>query len=322
MSIKEVFGIFKNKTFIVSFLFAIALWVYTSFNSVYKYYTTVPFSIVLPDTRAIENDLPKTFTLSVQGTGWNLLNLNAFNNSKRIFIDWSKKEINDSTIVVMRSDFLKGIQSLEGIQVDEISPEFLTIKTGKIVTKKVPVVHKVKIITNENFVAVGDIVLIPDSVEISGNEKLLSTIIEWKTELVEYADVTQSFRAEINLSDTLKGIVKISRSKVDFYTDIQQLAEIEIPDVEIVTRGGSLPRDSYLYPPQVNIILKGGIKELEKFTKERIAATIDINDIINDSTGVIKPKIEIPSGFKLLKIEPAFIYHYKINKINNLSQIK
>lgn len=322
MKIKEVFHVLTKRSFIASLFFAIALWVYTSFNSDYKYYTTVPFSIVLPETRAIENDLPKSFTLQVQGTGWSLFNLNTFNNSKKIFIDWSKKQINDSTLVVTRTDFLKGIQSLEGVQVEEISPEFITIKTGRIVTKKVPLIHDIKIIPNENFVKVGNIILIPDSVEISGNEKLLSTILEWRTVGGVYENLTQQFRSEINLSDTLNGIVRLNRSKVDFYCDIQQLAEIEIPDVEIVTRGGSLPRDSYLYPPQVNIIIKGGIKELEKFTKERIAATIDINKIINDSTGVIIPRIELPSGFDLLKTEPAYVYHYKVKKINNLSQAK
>lgn len=322
MKIKDVLRVLTKRSFIASLLFAIALWVYTSFNSVYKYYTTVPFSINLPDTRAIENDLPKTFTLQVQATGWNLFNLNAFNNSKKIFIDWSKKQINDSLVVVTRTDFLKGIQSMEGIQVDEISPEFLTIKTGKIVSKKVPLIHNIQIIPNKNFVAVGNIILIPDSIIISGNEKLLSTILEWKTQEAIYTEITQPFKAEINLSDTLNGIVALSRTKVDFYSDIQQLAEIEIPDVEIVTRGSSLPRDSYLFPPQVNLIVQGGIKELEKLTKERVAATIDINKIINDSTGVIKPKIEIPTGFKLLKTEPEYIYHYKTLKINNLSQIK
>lgn len=322
MKIKEVLHILTKRSFIVSLLFAIALWVYTSFNSNYKYYTTVPFSIELPETRAIENDLPKTFTLQVQGTGWNLFNLNAFNNSKKIFIDWSNKQISDSNVVVTRSDFLKGIQSMEGVQVDEISPEFITIKTGKIVTKKVPLVHDISIIPNKNFVAVGRIVLIPDSVEISGNEKLLSTILEWKTESATFEDLTQFFRSEINLSDTLHGIVKLNRNKIDFYCDIQQLAEIEIPDVEIVTRGGSLPRNSQLFPPQINIVIQGGIKELEKFTKERIAATININDIISDSTGVLIPKIEIPSGFTLLKIEPAYVYHYKTSRINNLSQVK
>lgn len=322
MKIKEVLHVLTKRSFIVSLLFAIALWIYTSFNSVYKYYTTVPFSIQLPETRAIENDLPKTFILQVQGTGWNLFNLNAFNNSKKIFIDWSKKQIDDSTVVVTRSDFLKGVQSMEGVQVEEFTPEFLTIKTGRIVTKKVPLVHNIKIIPNENFTLVGNIMLIPDSVEISGNEKLLATIIEWRTVDAEFKEITQTFRSEINLSDTLSGIVSLRRTKVDFYTDIQQLAEIEIPDVELVIRGGSMPRDSKLYPPQVNLIVQGGINELEKLTKERVAATLDINDIISDSTGVMIPKIDIPSGFKLLKMEPRYIYHYKESKINSLTQIK
>ncbi len=322
MRIKDIFGVFKKKSFLVSLLFSIALWVYTSFNSVYKYYTTVPFSIVLPANRAIENDLPKTFTVSVQGTGWNLLNLTTFNNSKEIFIDWSKKEIYDSNIVVSRGDFLKGIRSMEGVQVEEISPEFLTIKTGRIATKKVPLISNINIIPNSNFTVVGKILLIPDSIELSGNEQLLTSITQWKTTKATFTDITQPFKSEILLSDSLNGIIKLNRNKVDFYSDIQQLAEIEIPDINIIIKGGNLPRDSYLSPPQISIVVQGGIKELEKLNKDKILVSIDINSIINDSTGVIIPQVEIPSGLKLLKMEPEYIYHYKLSKINNLSQLE
>ncbi|HRP02997.1 MAG TPA: hypothetical protein PLE30_10165 [Candidatus Kapabacteria bacterium] len=322
MNLKETIGIFKKKSFLVSLLFAIALWLYTSFNSVYKYYTTVPFSIVLPQSRAIENDLPKTFTVSIQGTGWNLLNLNVFNNSKRIFIDWSNKDIKDSNVIITRTDFLKGIQSMEGVQVEEISPEFITIKTGKITSKKVPIINKVRIFPNGNFNLIGKIILIPDSVEISGNESLLSTINSWKTEYVEYRDITKPLRADVNLSDTLNGIVRLSRNKVDFYSDIQQLADIEVPDIEVSIKGGNLPKDSYLYPPQISIVIQSGINEIEKLDRSKIVASIDINNIINDSTGVIMPKIDLPAGFTLVRIDPALIYHYKVNKIKNLSQIQ
>lgn len=314
--------LFKRKSVIISILFAIGLWLYTSFNSSYKYYIVVPFNIIMPFNRAIENELPKTITLRVQGTGWNLLNLNYLNNSKKVVVDWTNKTINDSSIVISRNELLKGIQSMEGISIEEFSPEIINVITGKIISKKVPVIHQISITPNEYFTLSGNITLLPDSVEISGNEKLISNINNWQTVPLNITDITRPYRSTIDLSDSLQNIIKLSRDNVDFYADIQQTAEIIIPDVKIETKGGDLPKDSYFSPPRVNIIIQAGIKELEKISKDKIVCNIDINSILHDSTGIVVPNIIVPEGYKVLKVEPAFIKHFKLEKITSIKQIK
>ena len=312
----------SKKSFLGSLIFAFSLWLYTSFNSDYKTFVNVPITVLMPSNLAIENDVEKSIALSVQGSGWDLFNLIAFNNSKKIVVDLSKKIITDSVYVISRGDILKGLQSLEKVQIEETNPEFITINTGEIIGKKLPVKPRIDILTNENYTLVGNLIIIPDSIEVFGNEKLISKLQYWETSVAAFNNVSKNFKSEIKLSDTLKDIVKLSRTTVEFYADIQQIAEIQIPDIEIIVRGGSKPRNSEFLPPQVTIVLQGGINELQKITKDKVAATIDINRLLSDSTGIFKPKIEFPSGVKLLRVEPPYVYHYVVEKLKNLSEIK
>jgi len=322
MKKNNLLNIITKRSFIISFIFAFALWIYTSLNSTYKTYISVPLSIQLPDNRAIENDIPKNITLTVQSTGWNIINLNLFNNAKRVQVDLTKKNLNDSSYIISRNDFLKGTQSLESVNIVEVNPEYLPINIGQLTESNIPVIPNIEIIPHKDFILVGTVNLKPDSIIIKGNEKLTRKIKHWITEYKRIENVKLPINGEIKLKDTLSEIIKLNRKTVEYYADIQQIAEYQIPDIEIIVRGGSLPKDSYLYPPQITVILQGGIKEIVNINKDKIAATIQINDILNDNRGILIPKIEAPSGFKVLKVIPEYIYHYKNQKINNLSQIR
>ena len=94
-------------------LFAIALWSYTSFNSTYKTFISVPINVILPKERAIEAQIPRFVDIEVNGTGWNIFNLIYFNNSKKIIVDLSNKVIEDSIYTISRNELVKSVQSMK-----------------------------------------------------------------------------------------------------------------------------------------------------------------------------------------------------------------
>ena len=142
--------------------------------------------------------------------------------------------------------------------------------------------------------------LIPDSIKISGNNKVVSKINKWFTKEAVYEGANLPFKSQVELSDSLSQVIELSRKHVEFYADIQLTAEIAIPDVEIIVRGGSTPKNSKFYPPFVTVTLQGGIKELQRINRDKIAVSIDLNQILNDSTGVIIPKSRISRRIKII----------------------
>jgi hypothetical protein len=319
MKISVFYKKLSKRALIGSMLFAVALWSYTSFNSEYKTYISIPFNVILPKDRAIEAQIPRFLDVEVSGSGWNIFNLIYFNNSKQIIVDLTSKKIEDSVYTISRNDLVKSVHSIEKVALTDIIPDNLLLKTGSIGSYKVPVFDRITVIPNENFTLVGKLLLIPDSIKISGNNKVVSKISKWFTQEAVYEGANLPFKSQVELSDTLSQVIDLSRKHVEFYADIQLTAEIIVPDVEIIVRGGSSPKNSKFYPSFVTVTLQGGIKELQRINRDKIAVSIDLNQILNDSTGVIIPKVEYPEGLKLLNVQPAFIYHFKESKIRNLA---
>ena len=69
-------------------------------------------------------------------------------------------------------------------------------------------------------------------------------------------------------------------------------------------------------PRYFSVTLSGGIDVINKLQQENISISINYQDILNDSTGIIKPTVTIPNNTKLLSISPKYIIHNEIIKSN------
>jgi len=69
------------------------------------------------------------------------------------------------------------------------------------------------------------------------------------------------------------------------------------------------------------VTLVGGIELLNKISAADIKISLDYNEIISDSTGILTPTITIPPYTKLLNITPHFIQHKIIINSPNKKQI-
>lgn len=302
--------ILSAKSFYGSILFAIALWGYSSLNSEFITNVELPLTIKLPPNRAIENALPTSVSIEVKGSGWHLFNLLYLNSSKSCSIDLSKASFTNDVYVISRTEILKGLQFLLNVEPREVLTDVFDVVTGLVGTYKVPVVPNLKMYAQEGMVIVGEIVCTPDSIRIRGNDRIVKNIPLWYTQRLEFPHVHKSFTSSVPLSDTLAGKVELSQSYITIGVEVQQTAELSFDDVPIIVRGGSEPQNHILSPTFVRITVQGGAEQLEAITSEDISVDIDFNRIINDSTGVIIPDVRVPSGFKLLRIEPPFIYHF------------
>ncbi len=300
---------FRSKSFWGSFLFAIALWGYTSLNSEYQTIVEIPLKIKLPPNRALENTPTKNVYVDVKGSGWNLFYLIFFNTSKVCNIDLSRETILDSIYKINKVDLQKSLKYLKNVSPINVLPENIQLITGRIDEYSVFVFPRVTIIPREGFSIVGKIQIEPEKIIIRGNEKIVSQINRWETENLWLENVNKPILTTVNLIDTLPGVVFVKPKNVLIKADIQQIGEITIDDLPINIINGSLPDGHVIEPSFISVTIQGGVELLSEIAKNDINVTVEFDKILNDSTGIIKPIINLPPNISLLKTDPPYLFH-------------
>lgn len=306
--IRRVFKILFSKSFISSLIFASALWAYTSLNEEYRTNINIPLHINLPSTRAFETTPPDNLTLTIKGSGWQIFNL-YFNASAMCNIDLSNTIIKDTLFDITRDNILKGIQFLNFVQPLEIIPDRIKISTGIVGEYCVPISPLVYITPKEGYTVVGGIQIKPDIVFIKGNDAIAKKIKKWTTETKYFENVFEPISTTIMLSDSLKGVINLKSNTVKIFADVQQVAEMVIPDVRVKIRGENLMRNHIVEPLLITVTVKGGIKAINELSQESISAYIEYQKIIGDSSGVLVPVIKTPENISVLSVSPPYLYH-------------
>ncbi|MFA6570544.1 MAG: hypothetical protein WCT77_04835 [Bacteroidota bacterium] len=317
---KKLKEILVSKSFIGSIILATALWGYNALNSEYRPVVDIPLTVKLPTDRAIENVLPPKISVKVKGNGWDIFYLMFLTSAAKCNIDLSGKNIKDSLFTVQRADIFKGLEYLMNVEPTDVIPESLVLKTGSIDDKTIPVLSRIDIKPREGFVIVGDVKVEPQYIRVSGNEKIIKSLKKWFTSTYLVKDCYKSQSFVIPLMDSLKETVKLSGKTVTVSFDVQAAAELTIHDVEIKIRGGgSLPKNNYLLPSRINITVRGGVDELTNFDRSKVSAVVEFSDIINDSLGILVPKIIVEDKtVKIINVEPGFLYHrIRVKDIRN-----
>ncbi len=311
MQLKKIFQFFSSKSVLGALFFAISLWIYVSLSTEYVINTEVPLIIQLPNDRAIEVPPPETISIDVKGTGWHLFNFLFIGSSANCQINLEKTSIKDSIYEISRTDILKGMQHLVNVQAIDavVENNKLLLITGKAGNYQIPVKSKVKIHPKEGFILIGKTEIIPDSIIISGNEKITTIFKEWNTEEKLFNDVYLPLSTKINLSTQFSNIVKLSTKEVDISVDVQQEASVTFVDIPVSVIEGKLPRNSILEPEILRVTVKGGINDISNLSSVQIKVQINIQQLLNDSTGIVVPNIILPKNLKVANINPPFLYH-------------
>lgn len=299
-----------SRSFMVALLFAIALWSFNTMNEIYVINHSIPLSIIVPENRAIEGNIPDMISVKLRGQGWNLFYLMNFNNTARCDINLSKSELSDHTYRLTRRDIITGVQDMINIETIDVGEDIVTINIGKMVEKKIPVLADIELKTRDLFMLAGEIKVIPDSIVIRGNKNVIDTINLWYTERIEIDDVYKPTTIKAAMLKP-SSIVTLSDYEVSINADVQQIAEICLCDVPVLVKGGRLPRHSELLPNKLTVFLRGGAKDLAKYNiielYKEISVTVDYSDINNDSVLYIQPAVKSPPHIEVLKTEPLYI---------------
>ena len=307
--IKKIYHFIISKTFLGALGFAFALWLYITLNTEFITFVKLPLVVKLPANRAIESPLPPFISVKVRGTGWQIFNLNYFNSAAKCEIDLINEKISDSLHLLSRIDIMKNLQSTLNIDAIDVMPSMLNLSMGKIEEFSIIIKPDVVIEPSDGYMLVGDVLTKPDLINIAGNEKIIQKITEWKTIPYKVENAREPIFSVVQLVDSLTNIVTLSQNTVKVIADIQKISEIEVRDIPVQISGSDLPKEHQIMPKRLTITLRGGIDDIVGLNYDNISITVNSADVLNDTTGILIPRVELPQNIKMLTIRPQYITH-------------
>ena len=284
-------------------LATIILWVFVNFSGVHSTNLTIPVNIVnMPKNYMLNTLSDKTVNLSVQGEGWQLAQL-SFGMNPELNIpvtDESKHKTISVRAALGESSWLSS-----GLQIISVSPEQIEYTIEKTKSKVVKIVNNISVELKPGYGRVSQIDFFPDTVRIFGAKSKIDTITKVHTENIELKDLDNFTSEEVSLEHIPNVRLNYEVCRVEF--DVQKIVDKTFENVTIETVKVPRNMELSLYPPEVKVIIRGGIKKLGKFTREDFRLYVNFKDALADTMGFITPQIELPEYFSLTDIRPGKI---------------
>jgi YbbR domain-containing protein len=294
------------RIYIYSLFFALIVWIYLSLNYVYTVNLDIPLSVEPSKNQSLSDDYPENIQVSLQGKGWDIFNV-MLSGKLRYNIDLAKEK-RDSR--VLTSQFLSERLNLPpNLSVIKISPDTLFFNFEKSTEKIVKVKNNIKVNLKEGYQVVGNPLITPDSVKITGLAAYVNKIKYIPTDALVFNDVNSNISTIVNLKDTLSSSIKIIPGSVEVKYIVQLSAEKDFQSLEINIVNLPPDKEIILIPPTINISLRGGVDQLSRLNNNDINVFIEYKAIESDTLGYIVPKINFPVDASVIYFDPQKIQY-------------
>ncbi|NWF90472.1 MAG: YbbR-like domain-containing protein [Ignavibacteriaceae bacterium] len=286
---------------ILSVLISCVLWASISLTNEYNTKIKLPIKFTnVPDGYVTTSLTAQNVNLTVKGRGWNLLN--AILVSKNDFnVDLGNKA-KKKDVVNLNSFASENTWLTSKLQILDINPSTLAYSLERIAYAKVKLVPHLKVEFKPGYGLGSDIIVVPESVLISGPAQKISEIKEYPTEVLEIHKLSEKTEREVGIQafPELNSDVK----KATITLDVQRIVEKTFDNIPIKILEIPTDRDVVLFPNKIQVSLRGGIDVLGKLSKEKIFASVYYRNVVLDSTGTILPNVSIPKHTELVYIKP------------------
>jgi YbbR-like protein len=300
----------KITTIILSTLFSIILWVFVSFSLEYTTSFRVPVKLVeIKDGYSLLSQSIKDINITVKGQGWVLAQVAS--GPETVYQVSTNGELG-----VQRVDAINALSKNSWInsklQVAMVSPSEINYTIERVANKIVPIISDESLGIKGGYGLVSKVSLTPDSVSIVGPQSLVKSIESISTEKFKIEDIDEKVSTQIVLKPL--DYIDYSQNFTNIEFDVQKIVDKTFKSIPVQVENVPNLRELQLFPPNINVTLRGGLENLGVMSSDSIRAIVDFKDAFLDSLGAIKPKIKVPNYTTLTIVNPkTFKYIIKQN---------
>ena len=297
----------KIIAFTIALVISLSLWFIVNLSRDFNVSIEVPIILSnLPQDVTIISEIPDVATVNLTGEGWNLISV--YTNPPRVFVNAESEEVN------LSEQIRNQIGAFSNLNIIQVRPSQLEIRTETRISKRVPVVSRVELNVGNRYGLIRDPVVSPDSVTISGAESLLEEIDYWETENVELTNITRSVVNNINLRQPDTG-VSVVPSRVTLDVEVAEFTEAELR-VPIRTRNLPSGRAVTYNPSSIMVRYDVPIDQFSEVHGLRLFnAYVDYTLITDDDSGRVTPEVELVENdyhIRLRSFQPPRVSYFRI----------
>jgi len=276
----------------VCILVSLFLWFTLTLRDVHTDTVEVPLRVDdVPADEALVEYPPSTVRLQVRGEGFNLLRMRF--NPPVVAVDGRQEQVDLSDII---SDLGRDVQ------VESILPRSISLRKEPLRTARIPIQVRADLGTAATYELAAPPSVQPDSVSVAGAESIIEDLDAWPTERVERSNLRDSLAVRVALKDTLRGLVRKDRET----TTLRAVAVAFTESVrEVPVRVTGVPADVVsLDPSTVEVRYRVALDDYdEALQAEELFATVPYDEIRTDTTGFVRPRVNLPSGLQVRDVE-------------------
>ena len=297
--------------FTVCLVIATSLWFLDALSKDYS--TTLSYNVKYvnpPKNLFLANNPPSKVDLRVQAHGFTLLRHKLAFAFSPILLDLTAfsqdMDTTQNNIRISGERLIEGIgnQVSKEISIYDASPDNFIIAFDSLESKIVPVEADITLNFKPQFSLNGEIVVEPDSVEVSGPAGLIDTIGKLTTAPVTFSDLETSIEQGINIAHPEK--TSVYPARVLLHVPVEKYTEkkISLP-LQIM----NMPADVEikLFPSQVTVSFMVGMSNYESVSAADFTAMVDYQQIA-DKRETLEVVVEsTPQFIELTKVSPALV---------------
>ncbi|MBI1805927.1 MAG: hypothetical protein HYR76_02610 [Ignavibacteria bacterium] len=295
----------ENKRYhiiIASIVFAVLTWVSVNMRDEYTVVKHMPVVLEnVKEGKALKYAIPRFVSVRFRGNGWSLVGL-YLSPDVKYFIDVSSLGAED--FMITSRDLLEHIKLPVTLQPVDVKPDTLLLALDDYKEKRVPILPRIVLGWREGYGQVGPTRLSPESVLVGGSENIIRTVIAWPTLYKKYEDLRTAIDADIPLEEPSMYSIEIFDRQTRLQVNIQPFAEKTFTGIALTAQAVPTNREVIFIPPRMDIIARGGIDQLAKLTSGDFQASVNFQNLMQDSVEVITPDLTIPPEVKVISRKP------------------
>jgi len=271
-----------NKEFLI-FLFFLCLsgafWLLMTLNETYEKEIMVPVCLAgVPEGVVVTSETDDTIRVSVRDKGYFLLAYLYGNNIRPVNIDYRTFVRNSEKGTVTAAEMQKLIypQLYSSSRIVSVKPEKYEFFYTKGQNKLVPVSVRGKILPEKSYY-IAKISVLPEKVRVYASERVLDSIKNAYTELLNISNLADTVSRNIDLRKIRGAKFVPATVAVTIYPDVLTEETVEVPITAVNMPDGKILRT---FPPRVSVLFTAGASMFRNIRPEQFKVVADYNDIL------------------------------------------
>jgi YbbR domain-containing protein len=210
---------------------------------------------------------------------------------------------------ITRFDIADLAPSRVGIHLVDVKPDSIYVGLDRYRERTLPVNLRITTSFRDGYGQVGNATIAPESVTVGGAASVLSTLTSWPTLRATFEDLRGPVDADLPLLSGSARSLTLSVSTVHVSLNVQQFAEKTLTGVAVEATGIPPNREIIFIPPKIDLVTRGGIKQLASVLPGDFHATVDYRSILADTTGVVDPQVSGPAEIQIVSKRPDHLQY-------------